>query len=499
MVLTHDIESPLGLRRIPMVLETERRHGFVSSWIFVVVSGANDAGPGPHAVRALGHRSIVPWTRKSRWIIENHGLINVIVHPDYLTPERLQLPEQLLTKVPPRALIVVENGTVPQDRRVWYQAMSLRRAGWEVVVLAPLCPDRPQPLRETLDGIVIERFPLRPAQGALAGYLREYGQAMWRIWRSVRRLARERPFAVIQACNPPDFLLLAALGQRRRGTRLIFDQHDLVPEMLACRYGRGSGVAHWLTVLGERLAFRLADVTLATNESFKRVALERGRRAPEDVFVVRNGPLLERFRPLSADPSLARGRRHLLAYVGVMARQDGVDHALHALVHLRARRQDWHALFLGDGEMLSSLERLAAELGLDSAVEFTGFVDDEQVRRTVCSASVCLVPDPQNALTDASTLVKVAEYMAMSCPIVSFDLAESRVTAGGAAAFAKANDPRDFARLIDELLDDPDRRQAMGAEGRARVEENLAWEHSEPALLDAYRRAVERGGGAPGT
>jgi glycosyltransferase involved in cell wall biosynthesis len=243
-------------------------------------------------------------------------------------------------------------------------------------------------------------------------------------------------------------------------------------------------------VLLERLAFSLADVALATNESVRRVAVVRGAMPAEDVFVVRNGPPLNRFTPVAADRKLARGRPHLLVYVGMMGPQDGVDHALHALAHLRREREDWHALFLGRGEMLPALQELAGSLGLSDHVEFAGFVPSDEVRRAICSADVCLAPDPCNRYTDQSTLVKIAEYMALGRPTVSYDLLESRRTAGDAALFAGNNDPSEFAGHISRLLDDPELRAAMGARGRARVERELAWEHSEPVLLAAYGRAT---------
>jgi glycosyltransferase involved in cell wall biosynthesis len=393
----------------------------------------------------------------------------------------------------PRALIIVENDLVPRDRRVWYEALSLRRAGWDVVVLAPQpWPTGASPKDEVIDGVAVRRFPLRPAEHTRLGHLAEYTAALWRIWRAVDRLSREQPFDVIEVCNPPDFLLLSALGQRRRGTRLIFDHHDVAPEMYASRSKKPNPLVKLALLALERLGLRLADVVLATNDSVRRIAIERGGKDPDDVFVVRNGPLLERFRPLPPDPSAARGRDHLLVYEGLMGPQDGVDQALHALALLAAQRNDWHAVFLGDGEMLPELRQLASELGLNGQIEFRGYVADEELRQVICSADVCLAPDPSNRYTDLSTLVKLTEYMALERAIVSYDLVESRVTAEGAAVFANGNDPAEFARLIGELLDDPARRQALGAAGRERVEQGLSWEHSEQALLAAYQRAISQ-------
>jgi glycosyltransferase involved in cell wall biosynthesis len=392
----------------------------------------------------------------------------------------------------PRTLLVVENAPVPRDRRVWQEAESLRQAGWDVTVVAPQSPRSQRPREERIDEIAVRRFPLERALGGAAGWLREYAQAIWRIRRKVRELAVEGPFDVIHLANPPDILALAVLRERRRGTAVVFDQHDLMPEMAQERFGRlGLPLQPALRVT-ERLAHRLADVSIVANDSFRRLAIERGGCAPQDVVVVRNGPRLDRFTPVPPEPGLRRGRSHLIVYEGIMGRLDGVDHAIRALAALQRRRDDWHALFMGEGEALDSLRALASELGLEDRVEFPGYVLDKPMRQAICTADVCLVPDPRNRLTDQSTLMKVAEYMAMGRAIVAYPLTESKATAGNSAAYARENDPEDVARLIDELLDDPERRARMGNEGRVRVKERFAWEHSERALLRAYERALEK-------
>ena len=391
----------------------------------------------------------------------------------------------------------MENAPVPRDRRVWQEALSLSHAGWDVTVLGPRLTGWPQPSQERCEGISVHRFELSSASGGLAAWLREYAWALWRIWAAVRRLSKDGRFDVIHLANPPDVLVLAVAGQRLRGTALIFDQHDLMPEMAIERFaGAGRPLARVLSV-AERLAHKLTHVSVVANESFRALALARGGRAPEDVMVVRNGPRLERFVPVEPDPSLARGRPHLLVYEGMMGPLDGVDAAIRALAILRLQRHDWHALFLGAGEELPALKRLVAELNLEEHVEFGGFVSDPELRRAICSADVCLAPDRRNALTDVSTLIKIAEYMAMAKPTVSFALAESRVTAGDSAVYARDDDHADFARLVGELLDDPERRKGMGREGRARVEERFSWAHSERALLGAYDRALEKAGSTP--
>jgi glycosyltransferase involved in cell wall biosynthesis len=395
----------------------------------------------------------------------------------------------------PRVLFISENAPVPSDRRVWNESLTLAAAGWDVVVCAQGAKRHREPF-EVIDGIEIHRFPLEPAAGGPLGYAREYGQALWRIRRLANRLHRERPFDVVHAANPPDFLLLAALGLRRRGARLVFDHHDLVPELYAAKFG-GGGPLHRVACALEKVAFRLADVVVCTNESYRRIALERGGRAPEDVFVVRNGPDLERFRPAAPDESWKRGRRHLLAYLGIMGPQDGLDHALRGLAVLRGRRDDWQAVFIGEGDMLEEMRRLAAELGIADHVEFAGWRYDDDIRTILSTADVCLAPDPPSPLNDVSTMIKIPEYMAMGKPLVSYDLKESRFSAGDAALYAPPGDVEAFGACLDALLADPPLRARMGARGRKRVERELAWEHSERALLAAYERVLGAPAAAP--
>ncbi len=390
-----------------------------------------------------------------------------------------------------RVLILLQNEAVPHDRHVWNQSRALVRAGYELTVVCPTEDGDPVGFEE-IEGVSIHRYRPRPATGTPASYLLEYLAALWSMRRLARRLARAGGgFDIVHACSPPDFLLLAALGLRRDGSRFVFDHHDLTPELYMTRFGRG--LLHRLTLAGEQIAFRAADVVLSVNDSYRGVAIDRGRRDPDGVFVVRTGPDLTRFVPREPDPALKRGKPFLLAYVGVMGPQDGVDQALLALAELRDRRDDWHAIFMGDGTVVEEMRRLAAELGLEDCVEFTGWVEHETICQVLSTADVCLAPDPKTPLNDVSSMVKISEYMAMSRPVVSFDLLESRVGAGEAAVFAAPEDHVGFAALVSELLDDPGTRRKMGLAGRSRAEGVLAWEHQERALLAAYARALGMG------
>ncbi|WP_268220950.1 glycosyltransferase family 4 protein [Streptomyces sp. EMB24] len=394
-----------------------------------------------------------------------------------------------------RALILVENLSVPFDRRVWQECRTLRDAGWEVDVICPQGTKRDTEPEAVIDGVRIHRYPLRAATGGPAGYLKEYGAALWHTARLARKVG---PVDVVHACNPPDLLFLPALRLKRQGAAFVFDQHDLVPELYLSRFGRGKDLLYRGVCALERATYRAADVVLATNESYKDVAVRRGGRRPEDVFVVRSAPDTERFHPVDPEPELKRGKPHLLCYLGVMGPQDGVDYALRALAKLRDEvgRTDWHAVFVGAGDTFDAMVELSRELGLDGQVEFTGRVPDADLVRRLSTADVCLSPDPCNPLNDVSTMNKVLEYMVMGRPIVSFDLKEARVSAGEAAVYAMGDDEGEFAALIARLLDDPEQRSRMGKSGQERINGPLAWRNSQAALLAAYEAAVEGGAAA---
>ncbi|MBN1172121.1 MAG: glycosyltransferase family 4 protein, partial [Micromonosporaceae bacterium] len=361
--------------------------------------------------------------------------------------------------------------------------------GWEVHVICPMGVDRDTEPYAELDGIKIHRYPLRAARGGPAGYLREYGTALWHSWRLARRVG---PVDVVHACNPPDLFFPLASRLKRRGARFVFDQHDLVPELYLSRFNRGRDLLYRGVRWAERRTYRAADIVLATNDSYRQAALTRGSKHPSEVFVVRSAPARHRFPRVPADASLKRGKQHLLCYLGVMGPQDGVDYALRALAELRdaVGRTDWRAVFIGTGDTFDAMVALSATLGLSDLVEFTGRVADADLVRYLSTADVCLAPDPVNPLNDVSTMNKIVEYMAMARPIVSFDLRETRVSAGEAALYAPGNDVSRFAELIAHLLDNPQERQRMGQLGQARVNGPLSWDNSRTALLAAYQAAL---------
>lgn len=386
-----------------------------------------------------------------------------------------------------RVLIIVENLPVPFDRRVWSEARTLSRAGYEVSVICPKGAGAESPY-EFLDGVHIHRHPLPiEAKGALAYPLEYLSALVFELWLAIR-IFFLRGFDVIHGCNPPDTIfLIGGLFKLLAGTRFVFDHHDINPELYEAKFGRRDLVWRLLAFL-ERMTFRTADIVIATNGSYRKIAMERGRVSPARIFVVRSGPDLHRMEMLAPRHELKRGRAHLVGYVGVIGQQEGIDLLLQAVrvVVRELGRHDIHFGIVGGGPALTDMKLLAEHLGIADYVTFTGRVPDRDLLEMINTADVCVNPDRANAMNDKSTMNKIMEYMALGKPIVQFDLTEGRVSAGDASLYARPNDPADMAAKILMLIDDPKLRAKMGATGRIRVVEELSWEHEAPKLLAAY-------------
>jgi len=387
---------------------------------------------------------------------------------------------------PRRVLFIVENLPVPFDRRVWQEATTLKQAGYEVSVICPKGKDY-RASSEVIDGINIYRHPL-PLEGSGAvGYALEYSTALF--WESVIawKVFFKHGFDAIHACNPPDNIFLLGLFFKLFRKRFLFDHHDINPELYEAKFGRRD-FFYKLMVAFERWTFRTADVSIATNESYRRIAIERGGMDPDRVFVVRSGPNLDRLRLIDPVPALRNGRKYLVGYVGVMGQQEGIDYLLRSIRHIVVDlgRDDIQFGLVGGGTELDELKNYAREQGVEEYVTFTGRVPDQDLLEMLNTADVCVNPDVANDMNDKSTMNKIMEYMALGKPIVQFDLTEGRFSAQEASLYANRNDEDDFARKIVELVDDPEKRARMGRFGRRRVEEELEWRYEVPRLLGAY-------------
>ena len=381
--------------------------------------------------------------------------------------------------------MLLGNNPFPQDPRVRPEARALGSAGWEVTVICPRAAG--QPRAERVDGVDVRRFRLpfegRSALGLVVEHLVVAAAllvlAVWHV--------RRRGADVVHLHNPPDTLVVAAYVLKALGLRVVYDHHDLAPEIYAA-HARGEprpAVLRALIAL-ETASCRVADHVVTTNESHKRLEVQRAGIPAEKVTVVRNGPDLERFRPAAADAGVREGAGYLVGWAGSMGFHDGIDHLLRAMRAVVAEAPDSRCLLVGGGEALDESRALAHELGLDAHVTFTGQVGAAEVPHLLNACDVCAVADPSNPYNDRCTMIKVMEYMALAKPVVAYDLPETRASAGDAAVYVVPDRPDLLAEALLALREDPRRRAELGARGRRRVEEGLSWAHSVPALLGVY-------------
>lgn len=393
----------------------------------------------------------------------------------------------------PRVLIIVQNLPVPFDRRVWLECKALTAAGYDVTVVCPKGKDDPS--HQVLDGVTLLKYQAYAPGGRAMGFVFEYVYSFLATAGLVLRARRRGRFDVLQACNPPDiFWPIARWLRRRDGTRFVFDHHDLCPELYDSRFPQGRRLPRRGLVALERATFRTAEHVVSTNASYAEIALRRGGKSPVDVTVVRTGPDPERLRRGATVPALRRGRKHLVAYIGVMGPQDGVDLAVRAAAHVVhvMDRDDVSFTFMGAGDSYDEIVALRDELGVQDYVDLPGRVPDETVVDVLSTADVGLSPDPKNPLNDVSTMNKTLEYMAFGMPVVAFDLKETRVSAEGAGLYVASGDVAAYALAIVELLDHAGLREEMGRRGRARIENELGWPHQRDAYVGVYDSLVGR-------
>ena len=386
-----------------------------------------------------------------------------------------------------KVLIIVENLPVPFDTRVWQEATTLAANGYTVSVICPKGKGYDKEY-EKLDGVNIYRHDL-PAEGnGAVGYAREYFTALKEEYRLARKVYREVGFDVIHGCNPPDDIYMVALPFRRKGVDYVFDHHDICPELFEAKFGKKTGLLYKSQLWLERQTYRHCTFAFVTNESYKKIAIERGGMDPEKVWVLRSGPRLERLKIQPPKPEIKRERKYMVGYLGVIGQQEGIEYLLKAAKYLRDEmgRDDIFWGIVGGGPHLAQLRKQCSEMGLDDIVEFTGRVSDEKLLDYLNTADVCVNSDEYNEMNDKSTMNKILEYMALGKPIVQFDLTEGRHSAEGASLYARPNDAADLARKVAELLDDPEKRAEMSAIGRDRIVNKLSWEYTSKALLAAY-------------
>ena len=393
----------------------------------------------------------------------------------------------------PGVLIVVENLSMPADRRVWTEAQTLVSAGYRVSTISPTGRQHDKGLHERRDGVEIYRYPAPPLTSGALSFLVEFVYCWLATLVLSVVIAVREGFDIFQACNPPETFWIIGRLYQMLGKRFIFDHHDLSPEMYEARFEK-KGALYKVLLWLERMTYRSADALIAVNEHVAQIAGTRCGVPPQSIAVVRSGPDPEALKPLSPDTSLKGGRRWMVCFLGVMNPQDGVDVLIGAADHLVHQLGYDDVLFalMGDGDSLEALRTMCKELGLERHVRFTGWADMDMIRAYLSVADVCVDPIPLTAYSKFGAFNKIMEYMSMARPIVAFDLPGTRWMAEDAALYAQPNDTHDLAEKIACLLRDEELRRSMGQKGRRRIEEALGWPQQSQAYLQAYDKVVHR-------
>ena len=394
-------------------------------------------------------------------------------------------------------VIIVENLPVPMDRRVWQEALALKRAGWLISVICPATERCPAAF-EMLDGIAIyrHRLPLE-ARGKFA-FLLEYAVALFHECRLLLKVWRQRGFYVIQACNPPDLIFLVAAPFKLLGKRFLFDHHDVNPELFEAKFNR-KGLMHRLLLLFERLTFLSADLVISANDTYRDIAISRGGKRPEDVVTVYSVPDRSRIHRVPVDEAVRNGKQFVLGYVGVIGDQDGVDHMVLALDHLARDHGfiDFHAIIVGDGPALASARELAVSCGIDEFITFTGYLTGDALLRQLSAFDIGIIPDPVNPYNDKISMNKVFEYSALGIPSAAYPLTETRRLLGDAGVYAEGSDPADLAAATLRLLSDDDLRKCCASAASRLAERSFSWDREAEKFVAAYERLVLERSGAP--
>lgn len=385
-------------------------------------------------------------------------------------------------------LIIVENLPVPFDRRVWQEANTLKDNGADVSIICPKMKDYTASY-EIINGIEIYRHSLPlEARGAI-GYFLEYSTALfWEFFLSWKIYFKKR-FQVIHGCNPPDLIFLVALWFKIFGVRYVFDHHDINPELYIAKFNN-KGVFYKMMILFERLTFATANFSIATNESYKEIAMRRGKMPENKIQVIRSGPKLDRLKLLPPDNQFRKGRKYLVGYVGVIGEQEGIDLLLESVKIIVSVRHDIQFAIIGGGSNLFKMKQLAEKSGLGNYVDFYGRVPDDLMIAILNTSDLCVNPDKPTEMNNLSTMNKIMEYMALKKPVVQYDLKEGRFSAQEAALYARCGDANDFADKIVKLIDDSALRTKMGAFGYDRVLNELSWDFEKEKLLKFYDRIL---------
>lgn len=388
-------------------------------------------------------------------------------------------------------VIVVENLPLPFDRRVWQEANALKEAGWAVSVICPKNDKFPESY-VCINDIHIYRHPLPLEASGKIGFLLEYGSALFHELRLLIKIYRKHGFDVIQACNPPDLIFLVALPFKLFGKKFVFDHHDICPELFSVKFNK-KGLLHKAMLFFEKMTYLSADMVITANDTFRNLCVSRTGKDANKVVSVYSVPDHKNMHRVEPRTDLKQGKRLLVGYIGIIGNQDGVDHLVRAIAHLKYNMgvNDIRAVIIGDGPDLHSIKALAVDLKVTEDIEFAGYLSGESLMATLSAVDIGVIPDPYNEYNDKISMNKVFEYSKLGIPIVSYPLQETMRLLGDAVEVVQTNDYKGLAEAINNLRDDT-RRTEMGQKALDRAAHSFSWDTEKEKYVGVFKSLLTK-------
>jgi len=233
-----------------------------------------------------------------------------------------------------------------------------------------------------------------------------------------------------------------------------------------------------------------ARFALTCTASNKRYLETLTPAARDKVRVSYHGLDLTRFRPA---PELPREGPPRILAVGSLLACKGFDLLIDACALLQGRGVPFRATIAGGGPLEATLRSAVSAHGLGSAIEFTGYVGQEELLPRYQAADLFVLPAVLEMHWGIPNVL--VEAMACAVPVVTTALSSlpELVEDGVHGLVAADRDPRSLADRMEALLADPDRRRAMGRAGRRRVEDRFDMEQTIETVLDPLLAGAHAG------
>lgn len=226
---------------------------------------------------------------------------------------------------------------------------------------------------------------------------------------------------------------------------------------------------------------RKLDPIIVVSESTRR-DVERDFGIPYDsMHVVHHGINHVQFQPM---PHIARKTNRLIACASADVPLKGLIYLIRAYAELLKTRPDLELMVIGKLREGQTDRELTA-LGIKDRVQFVSGVSDKKLTELYAEATIAVSPSVYEGFG-----FPAGEAMACGMPVIATDGGSLPEVVGDAGVIVPHSNPPALARAIAELLDDPARRDRLGATARTRILKHFKWERAAREVVEIYRQAM---------